>query len=124
MKRGVLAALVYLLPALTMALVFDSIYGAGPVTRHVGVIHAGVAGAIAFAIASLLSLFSLRFGLACAIVACVLSWPFFGPLLYFFPWKELPSALGYANWGPEFIALLTLMGAHIYSAFKLRALLR
>jgi hypothetical protein len=107
-----------------MALVFDSIYGAGPVTRHLGAIHAGVAGAIVFAVASLLSLFSLRFGLVCSIVACVLSWPLFGPLLYFLPWTELPRALGYANWGPELIALLTLMVAHIYSAFKLRALLR
>lgn len=65
MKQKVLAALVYILTALALALYFDSLYGAAPVTQHLNAVHAGIAGTILLAVACLLSLFSLRLGAVC-----------------------------------------------------------
>lgn len=73
MKQKIVSAVVYSLTALDFASFFDSLYGAGPVTRHLGLIYVAIIGAVLFAVASVLSLFNLRIGIACAFAACILS---------------------------------------------------
>jgi hypothetical protein len=56
MKQRILSAAIYLISALALALYFDSLYGTGPVMLCLGAIHAGIAGAIVFVVACLVSL--------------------------------------------------------------------
>ena len=60
----------------------DGLYGGEPITGHTILIHVATAGAILFVVACVLSLFSVRFGIICALAACILSWPLFASELY------------------------------------------
>jgi hypothetical protein len=115
MKQRIAAALLYLLAALALAGYFDALYGAAPVDHRLGLIHAGIAGAILLAVASLMSMFSLRLGAVCGLVAGLLAWPYFGPILMSFPWSRMFEVLGYAMWADSLAALGTLTIASIYS---------
>jgi hypothetical protein len=119
MKQRAAPALLYLLAALALARYFDSLYGAAPVVRRLEAVHAGIAGTILLAVACLLSLFSLRLGGVCGLVAGLLVWPYFGPILVSFPWSRVFEVLPYAMWADSLAALVMLTIASIYSMARL-----
>jgi hypothetical protein len=123
MKQRIPSPVIYLISALALVFYFDALYG-GPVTHRLGTIHAGIAGATLFVVACVLSLFSLRVGLVCGLAASILSWPYFGVLLFVFPWRGVPEILHYAMWGDTLSALLILIIASIYSLSKIGLSLR
>lgn len=77
MKEKAFPIGMYAVTALTLAAFFDALYGAGPITRHLGPIHLAIAGTVLFAVACALSLFALRIGVVCGLAGAVLSWPIF-----------------------------------------------
>jgi hypothetical protein len=115
MKQRVWAALLYLFAALALAGYFDGLYGAGPVVHGLTLVHAGIAGMILLAVASLVSILSLRLGAVCGLIAGFLAWPFFGPLLLSFPWSRMFEILPYAMWADSLAALTMLTITSIYS---------
>jgi hypothetical protein len=126
MKYKIVSALVYGITALDLANFFDSVYGAGPISsNYIGLTHVAIAGAILFAVACLLSLFNLRMGITCGLVACILSWPFFaGELsLILGVWRGLFSVVGYAYWTARLASVWMLIVSSIYSLSQLRLLL-
>ena len=124
MKKRILAAVVYVITAVALAGYFDGVYGGEPITRHLGLIHTATAGATLFAVACLLSLFTLRFGVICGLVASILAWPFFGPIMVAIPWGRILQMLPYARWADTLAAILMLTISSIYSLAQLRSLFR
>jgi hypothetical protein len=126
MKRKVILALIYAATALTLLGFFDALYGAGPVTHHLGLIRCGLGGAVLFAIACVISPFNARFGIVCALAASVLCWPFFaGELsLILHAGLSVLSEVRYAMWGDRLAAVLMLTISSVYSLSRLRLLLR
>jgi hypothetical protein len=124
MKRKILSVVIYVTTAFALAEFFDGLYGAGPVTLHLGLIHLAIAGTILFAVACILSLFTLRVGVVCGIAGGVLSWPYFAIQLPTIPWGSLVSILPHANWVDLMIAILVLVVSSVYSVNQLRMLLR
>ena len=124
MKQKTISAVIYAATTLALAYYFDALYGGGAVTHHLGLIHIAIAGTILFAVACILSLFSLRLGVLCALAACILSWPFFSGNLYAIlrVWRSLFSVVHYANWGASLAAVLMLIISSIYSLGRLRLL--
>jgi hypothetical protein len=123
MKQRLLAAIVYLSTAVAQAVFFDGLYGAGPVTHHLTLVHSAIAGAILFAIACPLSLFMSRFGILCGLTASILSWPFFGILLFATPWSSLVSLLVHsADWRDHYTAIVMLIISSACSVSGLRSL--
>ena len=70
-----LSTIVYAATAFTTAMDLESLYGAAPIVSSTS-IDLAIAGAVLFAIASVFSLFTLRFGITCGLVAVGLSGPF------------------------------------------------
>jgi len=124
MKYRILSAAVYAITAVALADYFDALYGAGPVTSHLGLIYSAIAGAVLFAVAFVLSMFTLRFGAICGLAACILSWPCFGIQLPGIPWTKLVSVAHYANWRFIFLAILMLAVSSAYSLWQLWLLFR
>jgi hypothetical protein len=126
MKQKIVSVLVYSFTALDFAYYFESLYGAGPVTRHLGLIHAAIIGALLFAAAAVFSLFSLRIGIAFAFAACILSWPFFAGELsaILSVWHSIFSVVRYSYWGARLAAVYMLIVSSIYSAGRWRVLYR
>lgn len=124
MKQRISAAVIYAMTSLVLAGYFDSLYGAGPVTHRLGLIHAAFAGALLFVVACAMSLFALRLGVACGVVASILSWPYFGPRLLAIPWSRFIQVLPHAMWADTYAAILMLIISSAYSAIRLRLLLR
>jgi len=124
MKQKIPPAALYVITALAVAGYFDALYGAAPVTHRQTPIHFAIAGTIIFAIACLLSLFSLRLGAVGGLVGACLSWPFFGPILIHFPWTKLPEVLPYAMWADSLAALVTLIVATVYSVCSVSSTFR
>ncbi len=126
MKQKTVSVVIYAITALALAYYFDSLYGAGPVARHLELIHTAIAGAILFVVACVLSVFSLRFGTVCALAACVLWWPFFSSNLFAIlsVWRSLFSILHHSNWEASLQSVLMLIISSIYSLSRLRLLLR
>ena len=125
MKHKIVSALVYGITALSLADFLDSVYGAGPIfQKYVGLTHVAIAGAILFAVACLLSLFNERLGIACGVVACILSWPLFSRELSVAlgVWRSLHSVLGYAYWTARIASVGMLIVSSIYSLSQLRLL--
>lgn len=122
MKQKVVSAVIYAITALALAYYFASLYGAAPVTRHLGLIHTAIIGALLFVVACVLSLFSLRSGTACALAACTLSWPFFAGVLSAVVgvWRSLPSILHDANWEASLQSVVMLIFSSIYALSRLR----
>jgi hypothetical protein len=123
-KRKIISAAVYAATSFALAGFFDGLYGAGPVTRYLGVIHLAIAGTILFAVACVLSLFTLRVGVICGLCACVLSWPYFAIQIPTIPWNRVFAVLHYANWQDLMTAILALVVSSAYSVNRLRLLLR
>ena len=82
MKRRILSVLIYATTAFALAEFLDGLYGAGPVTHHLALIHLAIAGTILFAAACILSLFTLRVGVVCGLGGVVL-YRFGGPYFAF-----------------------------------------
>jgi hypothetical protein len=124
MKWKVIAALVYAATTLSLWGFFDALYGSGPIIHHLGLIRSAISGAVLFAIACVISLFNLRTGIVCALVACLLCWPFFGGELsmILLVWRSLFSILGYSMWGDRLAAVLMLTLSSVYSLSRLRSL--
>jgi hypothetical protein len=123
MRQKGVAAIVYGATAIALALFFDGLYAEGP-TRGLGLIHAATVGCVLFAVACLLSFFTLRSAVAGAITAGILSWPLFGPALRTTPWHRVFSIVRYSNWQDLLAAILTLAISSVYSIIQLRSLLR
>ena len=118
MKKRILTACMYLLAAIAVAEYFDALYGGGPVTKHLGVVHAGIASAAVLAVGCLLSLFKLELGAGCGLIGCSLAWPYFRHILISFPWTKLFEVLPYAMWADSLAALVVLIVASIYSVVQ------
>jgi hypothetical protein len=124
MKQRVAPALLYFFAAFALADYFDALYGAAPVDHRLMFVRAGIAGAILLAGAFLVSLFSQRLGAVCGLVAGLLAWPYFGPILVNFPWSRMFEVLPYAMWADSLAALVMLTIATIYSLTKIWLWLR
>jgi hypothetical protein len=114
-RRKIISALLYLTTAFTFAMYFDSVYGAGPVTRGVWLLKLAMAGMMLFVIACMLSFFSLRVGLVCATAGGLLSWPAFAVAVFRIPWTSIISILPHSNWLDLLIAMVTLVVSSFYS---------
>jgi hypothetical protein len=118
MKQRSVSAVIYAITTLSIACFFDGLYGAGPVKHHLELIHVALVGASLFACACVLSIFAVRFGVACGLVACILSWPYFGFLLFATRWSGLTLlVLRLPQWQDLFAALLLLFIASAYTAY-------
>ncbi len=121
MKRKMISAGVYAITAFAFFGYFDGLYGGEPIIYHLRLIHIATGGAILFAVACVLSLFNLRVGNACGIVAAILSWPYFAIELYWIPWSDLA---GLAKYRPDTLtAIFCLICSTYYSINRLRLLL-
>ncbi|SPE43034.1 exported hypothetical protein [Candidatus Sulfopaludibacter sp. SbA3] len=69
MKRKALSAVVYAIPTFALAEYFDALYGGEPIIFNASLIRIATCGAALFAVACVLSLFSLRSGLICGMIA-------------------------------------------------------
>lgn len=124
MKRRILSVLIYATTAFALAEFLDGLYGAGPVTHHLALIHLAIAGTILFAAACILSLFTLRVGVVCGLGGVVLSWPYFALQMPAIPWGSLISILPHANWVDLLTAILVLVVSSVYSVNQLQILRR
>ncbi|MGB9105850.1 MAG: hypothetical protein WCC59_13900 [Terriglobales bacterium] len=124
MTRKLIPAVVYAATAFAFAGFIDGLYGGEPITHHLGLIHVATAGAILFAVACVLSLFTPRVGVVCALVGGVLSWPYFAIQVFAIPWGSIVSILPYANWQDLLTAILALVVSSVYSVNQLRLLFR
>jgi hypothetical protein len=124
MKRKIISAIVYAATSVALAGFFDALYGAGPVTRYLALIHLAIAGTVLFAVACVLSLFTLRVGVVCGLAGSVLSWPYFAIQISTIPWGSTVSILSHANWQDVLTAILALVVSSVYSVNRLRLSLR
>jgi hypothetical protein len=122
MKRKIISAAVYAVTAFAFLGYFDGVYGGEPILYHLGLIHVATAGAILFAVATVLSLITLRAGIACGIVAATLSWPYFALELYWVPWSDF---VWFAKYRPDTLtAIFCLICSTYYSINRLRLLIQ
>ena len=122
MKLKVISAAVYAITAFAFLGYFDGLYGGEPIIHYLGLIHVATAGAILLAVASVLSLITLRVGIACGIVAAILSWPDFAIELYRVPWSDF---LRFAKYRPDTpTAIFCLICSTYYSINRLRLLIQ
>jgi hypothetical protein len=120
MKRKVISAAVYAITAFAFLGYFDGLYGGEPIIYHLGLIHVATAGAILFAVASVLSLLNLKVGIACGIVATILSWPYFAIGIFAVPWSH---PFGFVRWPDTLTATFCLICSTYYSVDQLRLLM-
>jgi hypothetical protein len=124
-KQRIPSAAVYAITVLALAVWLEDVDGMepGPITGFFGLIQMAIAGVILLAIACLVSLFAFRLGLVCGLAASVLSWPYFGRLLFAAPWDRLVGLMtGSPLWRDQFAAILTLIITTTYSLYRLRFL--
>jgi len=127
MRQKIASAVLYATTVLVLAIWFEDVDGMepGPITGYFGLIQTAIGGMILLAIACLLSLLTERLTIVCGLVACILSWPYFGPLLFGAPWGRLASLIaGLPLWRDEFAAIVMLVVSSVYSVAQLRSLLR
>jgi hypothetical protein len=126
MKQKIISLVIYAITTFALAGFFDGLYGGEPIPHRMWLIwvqiYAASAGTVLFAVACVLSPFSLRFGIACALAACLLSWPFFAGQLsaILSVWRSLFSTVHYPAWGDRLAAVLMLILSSIYSVVQLR----
>jgi hypothetical protein len=122
MKHRLVCTLIYAATTFCLGEFFDGLYGGEPIIYHLGLIHVATAGAVLFAVACVLSLFTLRFGIMCGLLAGILSWPYFAIQLSGVPWGNL---IWFARYRPDTLAaIVTLIASSLYSAVHLRRLVR
>jgi hypothetical protein len=122
MKYRAILAAIYAITTLCLGSFLDYLYNGEPITRHLGLIHAATVGAILFAVACVLSVFSLRLGIVCALVACILSWSYFCIQLSIIPWGDL---IWFARYRPGTLAaILSLIVSSAYSVIMARLVFR
>jgi hypothetical protein len=119
MKQKLVAVAVYLVTSLALALYFESLFGAGPVTLRPQLLI-GIVGAILFVPALVLSIFELRLGVMCGLAASALSWSCLGDVLVSIPWESILRILPYARWADILVAIVMLIISSIYSLAQLR----
>lgn len=130
MKQKIISAIVYAATSLAFADYFDAFFGAGPISYQWwlkwGVIYAAIVGAVLFAIAALVSLSKVRLGVGCALVACLLSWPFFASELAAIlrVWRSVFHVVHYSMWGDRLAAVVMLIVSTIYSLGRLGSVQR
>jgi hypothetical protein len=121
MKRKIISVAVYAITAFAFLGYFDGLYGGEPIIYHLRLIHVATAGAILFAVACVLSLFTPRAGIVCGIVAAILSWSNFAVELYWIPWSNF---LWFAKYRPDALtAIFCLICSTYYSINQLRMLM-
>lgn len=124
MKRNLIPALVYLASAFAFVVYFDSLYGAGPVTRGLWLVNLAIVGTALFAAACVLSLFTFRVGLICAVAGALFAWPLFAIAIIKIPWTSLISIFPYSNWLDLLMAIVALVVSTLYSARRAFLLFR
>jgi hypothetical protein len=127
MRRKIPSAVIFAITVVAFAIWFEDVDGMepGPITGYIGLIQTAIAGMILLSLACLLSLLTTRVAIVCGLFGCVLSWPYFGPLLFGTPWGRLASLIaGSSLWRDEFAAIVLLMVTSVYSVAQLRSLLR
>jgi hypothetical protein len=121
MRQKIISAAVYAVTSFAFMGYFDGLYAMEHITYHLGLTHAATAGAVLFAIACVLSMFSLRVGIMCGILSAILSWPFFAIELYAVPWRDL---VWFAKYRPDTLtAIFCLICSTYYSINQLRLLM-
>ena len=117
MAQKLLAALVYGVTGVSFGSFFEALYAGEPIAFHLTLIHLATAGAVLFAVACFVCLFSLRLGGVLGVFARLFSWPFLGIELAAFPWRNLIWAVHYR---PETLsALVTLTLSSICSMARI-----
>jgi hypothetical protein len=126
MLRKIGSAAVYAITAWDLLSFLRRVYGLGPTIHYSVLIYIAIVGSSLFVIASVFSLFRPRWGSVCALVACILSWPFFSRELSVIPsmWRGHVSVSNPSYWGFRLISIYMLGIASIYSAIDLRLSLR
>jgi hypothetical protein len=131
MIKRILSAAIYLTTVLCVGNYCEMIDGMEPPrlppsALQVNLWHVAIAGALMFAIACIVSIFSHRLGIFCGLGACLMSWPHFGALLVTFPVRQLMTLLPFpwvSDLWPGIIgALAMLLISTVYTLIKLRAL--
>ena len=124
MKRKIISGAVYATTSFALAVFWDALYGAGPFTGYVGLIHLAIAGTVLIAVGCIASLLNRLVGDICGLAGCSLAWPCFAIELPGIPWRALVSVAREANWSLLLSALLTLVVATVYSLTQLRSFFR
>ena len=122
-KRKIVSAVLYATTAFALWSFWDALFGMAdePFThyQHWGFLSLSIAGTVLFVAACILTLFSGRTGTICALVAAVMSWPYFAVGMPSIPWGKIISVLPYANWKFLFTAILALLIASAYLVSRL-----
>jgi hypothetical protein len=118
LKKKVTSASLYLAAALAMGAYYDAVKGAGPVTRHVFLLHIGIAGAFVFGCTSLLALWNPNRAAFVGILACCLCWSDISRIVPQIPFLQLFSVIGHAYWNETLLALLILTLASAHSLWQ------
>lgn len=124
MKQKILSGIIYATTALALAQFLDGLYAGEPITHHLGLIHLAIAGTILLAAACVLSLFTQRVGIVCGLAGAILAWPYFAVGITSIPWGSVVSIFPYSNWAFVLTSILALVVSSVYSANRLRVLLR
>jgi hypothetical protein len=90
---------------------FDTLSGLQPKNQPQSILvqrfqDAAIVGAILFLVAFLVTILSLRAGLLCGGVACMLSWPYWAVQAFRFPWRSVIPLLASDVGEPEIVAML------------------
>ena len=119
MRQKILSTTICALTALALGDFFEMLDGMEPsvhplpaVVTHL--LHIAIAGAIVLGSASVVSTFSLRFGIGLGLAGCLLSWPYWGIRLIGFPWKDVIRLLSSVVGRPELAALFMLLISSAY----------
>jgi hypothetical protein len=127
MKHKIISATIYGITAWDLAVFFRHFYGASQFSpTYYGLVNVAVIGATLFVLALVFSLFTPRLATVCALVACILSWPFFSvglsPILR--SWQTVFSVLHYSYGEARLISLYMLIVSTVYSLSELRLFLQ
>jgi hypothetical protein len=127
MKHKIISATIYGITAGDLAVFFKHFYGASQFSpTYFGLVNVALIGVILFVLALVFSLFTPRLGTVCALVACVLSWPFFSvglsPTLR--SWQTVVSVMRYSYGAARLISLYMLIVSTVYSLSELRLFLQ
>ena len=121
MKRKLIASLLYGVTTACLGAFFESLYSGEPIIRHLLLIRIATAGPILFAVATLVCLWSLRFGSICGLFASALSWCYFNIELLAVPWHDL---IWFARFRTEVLGtILALTTSTVYSLVLLPMIL-
>lgn len=125
MRQKILSAAIYGVTAISLWTFFDTLDGMEP-SNHppavaiVQLSRIAIAAVIVFALGCLASAFSLHYGLACGVLAGILSWPYWLYMIATFRWKQSMSLLNSVVGRPELIAMFMLTIASCYTIAQLQ----